>query len=161
MLSASDLRESQRRLESRAREATERARQKAEKERILAERQAARQAAREEESRQRRLAQLAAEEEVGAGQGPWVPQRMHRSSSHKPTPHPPCLLVWMAGSCAPQLLLPHACCNAAQQFSPPLCVLLCTVVPVRRSAGSTLLSWRPTTGFCTGQTLRLCLPPSR
>ncbi len=66
MLSASDLRESQRRLESRAREASERAKQKAEKERILAERQAARQAAREEEARQRRLAQLAAEEEVGA-----------------------------------------------------------------------------------------------
>ncbi|KAL4434646.1 hypothetical protein ABPG77_002769 [Micractinium sp. CCAP 211/92] len=63
MLSASDLRESQRRLESRAREASERAKQKAEKERILAERQAARQAAREEEARQRRLAQLAAEEE--------------------------------------------------------------------------------------------------
>lgn len=69
MLSSADLRESQRRLESRGREATERARQKAEKERILAERQAARQAAREEEARQRRLAQLAAAEEVGAGQG--------------------------------------------------------------------------------------------
>lgn len=62
-LSASDLRESQRRLESRGREVAERARQKAEKERLLAERQAARAAAREEEARRRRLEQAAAEEE--------------------------------------------------------------------------------------------------
>lgn len=63
MLSAGELRDSQRRLESRAKEATERAKQKADKERLLAERQAARQAARDEEARQKRLAQLAAEEE--------------------------------------------------------------------------------------------------
>jgi len=43
MLSSSDFRDSQRRLESRGREAAERARQKAEKERLLAARQAARQ----------------------------------------------------------------------------------------------------------------------
>lgn len=63
MLTAGDLERSQRRLESRGKELAERARQKAEKERLLAARQAARQAQREEEARQRRLAQAAAEEE--------------------------------------------------------------------------------------------------
>lgn len=66
MLSDSDLLRSQRKLEARGKEVLEKARQKAEKERLLAERQAARQAAREEEARRRRLAQLAAEEEVCA-----------------------------------------------------------------------------------------------
>ncbi len=68
-MSEGDLLRSQRRLESRSKEVLERARQKAEKERLLAERQAARQAAREEEARHRRLLQLAAEEAVSAVYG--------------------------------------------------------------------------------------------
>ena len=68
MLSASDLLRSQQKLEARSKEVLEKARLKAEKERLLAERQAAREAARNHQARQRRLAQLAAEEEVGAVQ---------------------------------------------------------------------------------------------
>ena len=66
MFSSSDLLRSQQKLEARSKEVLEKARLKAEKERLLAERQAAREAAREAETRQRRLAQLAAEEEVRA-----------------------------------------------------------------------------------------------
>jgi predicted Holliday junction resolvase-like endonuclease len=69
MLSDSDFLRSQKKLEARGKELLEKARQKAEKERLLAERQAARQRAREEEARQKRLAQLAAEEEVRTGRG--------------------------------------------------------------------------------------------
>lgn len=69
MLSDSDFLRSQKKLEARNKELLEKARQKAEKERLLAERQAARQRAREEEARQKRLAQLAAEEEVRTGSG--------------------------------------------------------------------------------------------
>lgn len=63
-LSQGDLLRSQKKLDERGKQNLERARQKAEKERLVAERAAARQAAREEEARQKRLAQLAAEEEV-------------------------------------------------------------------------------------------------
>ena len=64
MLSAGELLGAAKRLEGRTKEHTERMKQKVEKERLLAQRQAARQAALEEEKAARRLAQQAAEEEV-------------------------------------------------------------------------------------------------
>jgi len=63
---ASDLAASQRRLAERAKAAAEKAKSKAEKERILLERQRARQAAIEEDVRQKRLEQLRRAEEVSA-----------------------------------------------------------------------------------------------
>lgn len=64
MLSSGELLASQKRLENRTKEHTERQKQKLERERIVAERQRQRQEKREEEERARRLAQLAAEEQV-------------------------------------------------------------------------------------------------
>lgn len=66
MLGNLDLQASKKRLEDRAKAHSEKARREAEKERILKERQSARQQAVEEEKRQRRLAQLKAEEEERA-----------------------------------------------------------------------------------------------
>ncbi len=65
MLSSGELLGAAKRLEGRTKEHSEKIKQKLEKERILAERQRARQAAFEEEQAIRRLAQQAAEEKVG------------------------------------------------------------------------------------------------
>lgn len=90
MLSAGDLIASQRKLESRGKEVQERARQKAEKERLVAERAAARAAAREEEARQRRLAHLAAEEEVRCG----VLRVRHVCICRYPCAAQSCVAIW-------------------------------------------------------------------
>ena len=90
-----DLAASQRRLQQRTKEVSEKAKRQLEKERIARERQASRQAALEEEQRARRLAQVAADEEARTdraarhvGRRQQRPRRGAQTPTHPPHPLP-------------------------------------------------------------------------